>query len=127
MSEEEIDAIWEKGRKVPDYDPSKFRKDACGAWIARDKYGDADADFGWEVDHIYPQALGGGDDDVNKRPLHCKNNRSKGDDYPSYKSAVTARGNKNVELERILVVNKNKMELLNSKYGAPNARKNDSK
>lgn len=24
MTEEEIDAIWEKGRKVPDYDPSSL-------------------------------------------------------------------------------------------------------
>lgn len=121
MTEEEIDAIWQKGRIVSDYDPSKFRKDACGAWIARDQFGKTDAEFGWEVDHIYPQALGGGDDPENKRPLHFKNNRSKGVDYPSYKSVVTARGNKNVEQDRILFVNKKKMDVLNSKYGVPNA------
>ena len=34
------------------YDPTLFRKDACGAWIIRDKYGDSDSIYGWQIDHI---------------------------------------------------------------------------
>ena len=120
MSEESFEKVWQKGRIVPDYDPTKFRKDACGAWIARDQYGNLDSEFGWVVDHIYPLALGGGDDAENMRPLHFKNNRSKGDDYPSYKAVLASRGRKNVKCERYLVVNANKVKKLNDMYGEPN-------
>jgi len=30
---------WEKGRTVPGYRSERWRKDACGAWIARDPAG----------------------------------------------------------------------------------------
>lgn len=38
-SQEDIDAVWEKGEKVPGFDPEKYRKDQCGAWIQKDQYG----------------------------------------------------------------------------------------
>jgi len=53
-SEETIQAVWEKGKAVPGYDSSKFRKDQCGAWIKRDKHGDRNSSYGWEIDHITP-------------------------------------------------------------------------
>ena len=34
-----IEVVGEKGRIIEGYDPAKFRQDACGAWITRDKYG----------------------------------------------------------------------------------------
>ncbi len=97
--------VWEKGRIVNNYNPQMFRKDACGAWIMWDKYGDRDSIYGWEIDHILPQNLGGPDILVNLRPLQYQNNISKGIDYPSYTAVVTAEGNKNVEVIRHLVVN----------------------
>lgn len=31
--------VWQNARTVDNYDPNKFRQDACGAWMAWDNYG----------------------------------------------------------------------------------------
>ena len=93
-----INKVWEKGLIDKRYDPDFVRKDACGAWIIREKYDDRNSPFGWEVDHIYPESrlkeLGVPenlrDDIVNLRPLNWKNNVSKGADYPHYQSKLKA-------------------------------------
>lgn len=98
FTEEQLDRIWEKGLTDSRFDPSSIRKDACGAWIIRDKYGDKESPFGWEVDHIYPegklidlQVPEELIDNINNlRPLNWKNNASKGSDYPHYQSKVKA-------------------------------------
>ena len=84
-----ITKIWEKALIVEGVDRNFFRKDACGAWIAKEKYGDVSNALGWEIDHVYPIQLGGKDDDINLRPMNWQNNRSKSVDYPSYYSAVS--------------------------------------
>ena len=51
------------------------------------KYGDhadTNSKYGWEIDHIYPTALGGTDDLDNLQPLYWEYNRQKGDTYPWY-------------------------------------------
>lgn len=106
FTEEEKIAAWNKARKVEGYDENLFRKDACGAWIAWNKYGARDNDYGWEIDHIYPLKLGGDNWPENLRALHYRNNISKADDYPSYMAAVRANGNENMLCERSLNVNK---------------------
>lgn len=105
-TKEYIQHIWEKARPVEGLDSKMFRKDACGALIMFDKYGKQNP-FGWEIDHIFPQALGGGDDLLNLRPLHYLNNRSKSIDYPSYIACVKFNGETNITEERSLTVNKN--------------------
>lgn len=70
--------VWNKGRIVQGYDPSDYRQDAYGTWIAWSEYG-ATSKYGWEIDHIVPVARGGGDDLRNLQPLHWSNNRAKGD------------------------------------------------
>lgn len=76
-------AVWNKGQIVAGVDPSRRRKDVCGAWIDWDKYGDTTPDgTGWEIDHIKPVAEGGGDEVFNLQPLQWQNNRRKGDQYP---------------------------------------------
>lgn len=97
FTDELINKIWEKGRKDPKYHPDFVRKDACGAWIIKDKYNDRDSIYGWEVDHIYPESklkeLGVSQDLIdniaNLRPLNWKNNVSKSSDYPHY--LITAK------------------------------------
>lgn len=97
--------IWGRGQIIEGYDSNRVRKDACGAWIIWDKYGDRDSPFGWEVDHIYPESKlreKGVDSEmidnlVNLRPLHWKNNDSKGADYPSYQASIKSEGKTNVE------------------------------
>ncbi len=99
-----LKAIWRKARVIEGLDPDMFRKDAGGALIMWDKFGKINP-YGWEIDHIFPRSLGGDDTPVNLRAMHYKNNRSKGDDYPSYVALIRFDGNKNVEDMRPLTVN----------------------
>ncbi len=111
-----INRVWNSARVEEGYNPDRFRKDACGAWIIRNQYGRSDTIYGWEIDHIYPQALGGKDDLFNLRAMQWENNRSKGDDYPVYKAVVRAEGNKNVYENSQFTVNEDKQRLLSNIY-----------
>lgn len=116
ITDEIIEEIWDKAIVVAGYDNTNIRKDACGAWIIRSHYGMRDSDFGWEIDHVYPVALGGDDTVINLRAMHWENNLSKGDDYPAYKTAVHADGNKNVHQEGQYTVNKSLQQELDKLY-----------
>ena len=116
ITDELIKQVWQNGTIVPGFDPDTFRKDACGAWILRNYYGTRDSSFGWEIDHVYPVALGGGDDLQNLRPMQWENNVSKGDDYPSYKSKIQSDGNKNVYKEEQFSVNSKLQKTISSLY-----------
>lgn len=116
LTEDEINIIWQKARKVDQVDADMVRKDPCGAWIVRDKYGHPENEYGWEIDHIYPCAMGGDDNLANLRAMHCANARSKGDSYPSYIVAVTSEGRNNIFVRRVLKVNKTKREELDALY-----------
>ncbi len=77
-------AVWNKAQIVSGIDSSKTRKDACGAWIDWNLYGNTTENGnGWEIDHIKPVAKAGGDELSNLQPLQWQNNRRKGDDYPA--------------------------------------------
>ena len=123
-SEEQIQYVWNRASIVNGFDKSRFRKDACGAWIMWDKYGDNDSLYGWEIDHIVPKALleekGYCQKDIdnrdNLRALQHENNASKGDDYPSYTSVVTSEGSENVTMMKFLEVNVKKQEMLRKLY-----------
>lgn len=73
-----VATIWSKGIAIAGYDPTKYRQDSFGVWMARSEYGQT-TQFGWEVDHIRPVARGGGDELSNLQPLHWKSNRLKAD------------------------------------------------
>lgn len=124
FSKQQIQDVWNRASAVEGYDPTRFRKDACGAWIMWDKYGDTDSLYGWEVDHIVPQALleekGFSkemiDRQENLRALQHENNASKSDDYPSYTASVTSEGTENVRTWKFLEVNAKKQEMLKRLY-----------
>ena len=116
FSEEVKKQVWKKGSVISGYDENLVRKDCCGAWIVWNKYGDRNDDYGWEIDHVYPKALGGEDDIENLRPMNWKNNESKGDDYPSYTASVKADGTMNVENLIQRTVNSTLQELIKRLY-----------
>ena len=88
FSQPVLEAVWAKAVIVPGHSPAKIRKDSCGAWMKRTEYG-TQKDFGWEIDHIQPVSLNGSDELLNLQPLHWRNNRGKGDDYPNWACTVT--------------------------------------
>ena len=55
FSKQEIEDVWSQGLIIEGWNPDIVRQDAAGAWILREKYGDHDSIFGWDIDHIYPQ------------------------------------------------------------------------
>jgi hypothetical protein len=80
FSEEDIQSVWEKGKKIPDKNPDLYREDSLGNVIYRHSYGVTTA-MGWEIDHSKPQAKGGTDHLNNLQPLYWKANREKSDKY----------------------------------------------
>lgn len=107
---------WSKARAIEGYDSDMFRKDACGAWIRRDMFGQTDNMFGWGIDLIFPKILGGTTIEINVRALNCRNLESKGNDYPSYKVVLIADGNKNVSTDKYLTINNKLRQILKTIY-----------
>lgn len=70
--------VWRKGHPIPGYDPAIWRRDDFGNAIRYADHGDRRSQYGWEIDHRFPSALGGVDHSSNLRPLHCRKNASLG-------------------------------------------------
>jgi hypothetical protein len=69
-----IQKVWDKGATVENADSRFWRKDQCGAWIARNHYGDKNSLHGWEIDRISEE---GEDEPANIRSLQWQNKESK--------------------------------------------------
>ncbi len=93
-TEQTVQAVWDKGRIIANYDPTKYRKDDCGAWMIRTEHGNRSNKYGWEIDHIQPESQGGTDHIYNLRPLQWENNAARGDGPLT--CPITAQGNVNV-------------------------------
>jgi hypothetical protein len=94
FSEDIVQKVWEKGKIVEGYDPKKWRKDACEAWMNKSSYGDRSSSYGWEIDHIKPESESGTDDLSNLHPLQWENNASK--QAGRLVCVVTSSGNENI-------------------------------
>ena len=117
FTENQIQQVWDKTAIVAEgYDFSAIAKDCCGALILRSEYGNQDSPYGWEIDHVYPQSAGGDDNVINLRAMQWRNNRAKGDDFPVYRVAIQAQGNRNVEVEKQLKVNNSLYDRLRNLY-----------
>lgn len=47
------DEVWKKGTSVDGFNNKRWRKDACGAWMDYNEYGNTDSKYGWQVDYIF--------------------------------------------------------------------------
>lgn len=70
--------LWSELSVIAGYSPSEWRRDCFGNAVRYSDYGDRDSEYGWEIDHIRPQVLGGGDSLSNLRAIHWKANASMG-------------------------------------------------
>jgi len=91
-SKEQIQKVWEKGKKEPPNDSSLFRKDLCGAWIRRNEYGNKHSIWCWNINKL---DLEKGKDISNLMPLHCKNNFN--EIFQKLDCIVTSQKDKNIK------------------------------
>lgn len=116
--------VWKQGVEVEGYSPDMIRKDAAGAWIIFDRFGQDDP-FGWQIDHVCPKKLleekhvdkSLWDDLKNLRPMNFANNHSKGSNYPNYTAKMKSEGDTNVECEESFTVNQELQDILNQLFG----------
>ena len=82
FSQATINAVWNKGKIISNYDPQLWRRDICGSNMKFTEYGNTNSQDGWEIDHIMPVSKEGTDDLANLQPLYWDVNRKKSDTYP---------------------------------------------
>lgn len=104
FSEKQIQEVWEKAKRIENLKEELkeiYRMDDAGAIIRRDKYGDVNSEYGWNIDYRLPISKGGFNHLTNLEPLHWKNNQSKADNYPAWKTVVSSRliDNKCINIE----------------------------
>jgi len=81
FTDERVDQVWEKGKKIPGKDPDLYKRDAAGNVIYKPSYGKK-SPMGWEVDHKRPVEKGGTDNLKNLQPLQTNENKEKSNQYP---------------------------------------------
>lgn len=90
-SQEEIDAVWEKGKPIKGKNPELYREDAFGNEIYKPSYG-KEGEKSWEIDHKRPPNKGGSESLRNKQPLQTAANKEKSDKYPFTPKPSKPRG-----------------------------------
>lgn len=91
FTDDKINSVWKKATMIEGQNPALYRQDVGGARIQRDKYG-MEESLGWEIDHMFPESLGGNENLINLQPLQWENNRTKSNDFPNYSTSVSSDG-----------------------------------
>ncbi len=76
-SKDLVKKVWEKAVPVKGYNPGEIRKDPGGAWIMRDKYGDTNSEYGWQIDVIMPKGSAEDFEISNLQPVQWENHSCK--------------------------------------------------
>ena len=98
--------VWDKAPYIDIRHPEHGKYDPCRACIKEKEYGNQDSDYGWQIDHIFPekklQDAGVPQELIdhidNLRPMHHKNNNKKSYDFPVYTGIVSAAGTTNYDV-----------------------------
>lgn len=103
---EQIEAAWEKGEIIDGVSNKLYRKDYAGAWIFHDAfttdYAAADniETYSWTIVLHRPIGQQGTTELHNLDPMNIVNAKSKGENYPSWKTKISSKGNKNIIKEQ---------------------------
>lgn len=103
-----IREVWNKGLDVDRRNPDEGKLDQAHGKILFSEYGNRESDFGWEIDHIFPEAKlrsAGVPQELidhidNLRPMNWQNNIRKSDEFPDYPGKVVFAGKDNLIVER---------------------------
>ena len=77
FSKEMIKKVWEKAKKIPGKDRTRYRQDPYGNALRYENYGKT-SKTGWDIDHITPLSRGGSNNIRNLQALQTITNRKKG-------------------------------------------------
>lgn len=103
---EQIEAAWEKAEIIDGVSDKLYRKDYAGAWMFRDSftsnYSTADnvETYSWTIVLHRPVDQQGTTELYNLDPMNIVNAKSKGENYPSWKTKISSKGNKNIVKEQ---------------------------
>lgn len=59
-------------------------KDYSGRWMDKAAYGQQGSKYGWNIDHIRPESLDGGNQKCNLEICTIKTNQEKDDNFPHW-------------------------------------------
>ena len=77
-TQDTISKVWANAKPMRGKNPDTVRQDPYGNEIHRSDYGET-SKYGWEIDHIIPEARGGSNSPRNLQALQTRVNRKKGD------------------------------------------------
>ncbi|WP_425381683.1 hypothetical protein [Spiroplasma endosymbiont of Polydrusus pterygomalis] len=103
---EQIETAWEKAEIIDGVSNKLYRKDYAGAWIFHDAfttdYAAADniETYSWTIVLHRPIGQQGTTELYNLDPMNIVNAKSKGENYPSWKTKISSKGNKNIIKEQ---------------------------
>ncbi len=99
---QQIEAVWNKGEIIENYNPQLYRKDYAGALMFKNsfinnvKLNDDPKSLKWTIIYQCPLSHAGTSDISNLQPMNNINAITKGNDYPRWKTAITFNGEKNI-------------------------------
>ncbi|NIO43354.1 MAG: hypothetical protein GTO41_26305 [Burkholderiales bacterium] len=70
LSDVIVQAVWEKARVMPEWDPGQWRRDQCGAWLHRKQYNNEQSEYGWKILKV---VAGGGTEVGRLQAFHYGN------------------------------------------------------